>query len=216
MFLGVLPSANCQPTDAAPMIPLIKIESCPITTVIETLTRQAGINFIIDPKLFPKGEPKVTFTWTNITAKDALARLLKENGFVLVEDKFTTVAQLTTTNHVPNIVDASLLGSEPTNIISMPNGVVPIVRFRNVTLSDALKNLIESAHINAVLDPKVADYVDPNDHGIFSSFIHNVPMISAHWENITARQATVALCENYDLVIVKDSATGEVRIKPKD
>ncbi|HZF00798.1 MAG TPA: hypothetical protein VE344_02780 [Methylomirabilota bacterium] len=100
-------------------------------------------------------------------------------------------------------MDASLLGSNT-------NQIVPIV-FQEAPLDEALKNLIEQNHLNVVLDPKVSSYFDPTDHTV-----HNAPAISIHWSKITARQAIVALCENYDLIIVKDSATGDIRIKPKN
>jgi hypothetical protein len=81
----------------------------------------------------------------------------------------------------------------------------------DVPLDSVLKSLIKQGHINAVLDPKVSDYVDPTDHTV-----HNAPLVSLHWENITIKQAIVALCKHYDLVIVKDSATSGACIKPKD
>lgn len=208
IFLYITPAANCQSTDN---IPEISISNLPITEAIKTFARQGGINFIIDPKLFmsPGGsisEPTVTISWTNVSASEGLARLLKENNLVMSQDKFTTVTLITDTNHVPNVVDASLLGSESTNGVSM-------FHFQDVPLPVALKTLIESAHINAVLDPKVSDYIDPNDPTM--NKFHNAPMVSLRWEQLTARQAIVALCETYNLTIVKDP-TGEVRIKPKN
>jgi hypothetical protein len=97
-----------------------------------------------------------------------------------------------------------LLGSDT-------NDVPITIQFMDMPLDKVLKNMIKQGHINAVLDPKVSDYVDPTDHTV-----HNAPLVSLHWENITIRQAIVALCKYYDLVIVKDSATSGARIKPKD
>jgi hypothetical protein len=191
----------------------IQMSNLPITSAIEDLARQSGINYFVDPKLFASPnnsngngipEPTLTFHWTNITPKDALSRVLKENGLVMIEDQSTGIAQITSTNQVANVVDASLLGSNA-------NDVASTVRFQDVPLDEALKNLIEHGHINVVLDPKVSDYIDPADHTN-----HNAPLVSLRWENTAARQAIVALCEKYDLVIVKDSATGIIRIKPKD
>jgi type II secretory pathway component HofQ len=99
-------------------------------------------------------------------------------------------------NQVANVVDASLLGSDT-------NDVAITIQFMDLPLDRVLKSLIKQGHINVVLDPI--------DHTV-----HNAPLVSFHWENITIRQAIVALCKHYDLVIVKDSGTGVVRIKPKD
>jgi hypothetical protein len=214
IFLGVTLMANGQSTN---MIPLINLQDIGIGNAIECLARQAGINFIIDPKLFPKGEPKITIAWTNISANDALSRLLKENSLVLVENKVTTVAIITDTKHVSNVVDENLLGSDT----SLTNNFIPLIHFHDVRLDEALKGLIEQGHIKVMLDPKVASDVDSsrptlNILSMVSVSWGNLPMISFRWENLTAKQAIVALCENYDLVIVKDSATGEVSIKPKN
>jgi type II secretory pathway component HofQ len=101
-------------------------------------------------------------------------------------------------------VDASLLGSDT-------NDVAITIQFMDVPLDKVLRSMIKQVHINVVLDPKISDYVDPSDHTV-----HNAPLVSFRWENITIRQAIVALCKHYDLVIVKDSATGVVHIKPKN
>ena len=83
--------------------------------------------------------------------------------------------------------------------------------FQDVPLDIALNTLIRLVDIVVTLDPKVSDYVDP-----ISNELHTQPTVTLHWQNVTARQAIIALCENYDLVIVKDAATGAVRIKPKE
>jgi hypothetical protein len=44
----------------------------------------------------------------------------------------------------------------------------------------------------------------------------NTPSVSGRWNKVTARQAIVALCVNYDMMIVKDAAGGGVTIKPRD
>jgi hypothetical protein len=100
-------------------------------------------------------------------------------------------------------VDASLLGSD-TNII-------PAIRLQNVPITSALENLARQAGINYALDPKIS-YGLPDENGQ----IRHEPILSFRWENVTAKQAFIAVCENYYLVIVKDSYTGVVRIKPKE
>jgi hypothetical protein len=131
----------------------------------------------------------------------------------MIKNPSTTVARITDGSPVTNMVDASLLGGGTNSAASLTNGLIPLVQFSKVPLDAALKNLIAQSHINVVLDPKVSN---PAPHGMFSLFSDSAPTLSIRWENIAARQAIVALCENYDLVIVKDSATGVIRIKPKD
>ncbi len=201
---GLTMVANSQET--------IRMSNVPTTSAIENLARQSGMNFQIAPNLFVSpnnsngngiSEPVVDIDWTNITPKDALSRLLKEHGLFMIEDKSTGIAQITSTNQVANVVDANLLGSNTNNLVSE-------IRFQDVPLDIALDYLVKN-HFNIVLDPKLSGYVDPADNKF-----HSEPSVSIRWENVTPRQAIVALCENYDLVIVKDSTTGVVRIKPKD
>ena len=210
ILLAVNVTTHGQSADAANATMPIKFENVPVTTAVETLARLEGINFLLDPKLYvradgsPVPEPIITTTnWTPMTAKQGLAKVLKEQGLFLVEDPVTSIARVGWTNRITNPVDAKLLGTDT-------NQVWPIV-FQDVPLDEALNTLIRLADIVVTLDPKLSDYVDPVSH-----MIHSQPTISARWVNVTARQAIIALCENYDLVIVKDATTGAIRIKLKE
>jgi hypothetical protein len=200
----------------------MQFSDVPLPTVIQNLCRQARINYLIDPKLFglPNDahgnvvrDPTVSLTWTNLTAQAAVTRLLKEHSLVMIQDQFTTVAFITSTNHVASVVDASLLDNT-TAAVPSTNAPISMIYFEEVPLDQCLKQLIDQNHLTVVLDPKLSDYVDSTDP--MAVKFHSPPTVSLHWENLTAKQAIVALCENYDLVIVKDPATGAVRIKPKD
>lgn len=194
-----------QQTDA-PMP--ITSDHVPVTTAISTLARLAGINFLFsDSVTKPNGplanHPPITINWTNLTPKQALERVLKEQSLYLVDDPVTTVYEITITNKIVDPVDASLLVSET-------NQVVPIV-MQDVPLDQVLTTLIQYAHINATLDPKLVDSF-ATTNGPFKQ----VKTVSFRWETVTARQALIALCENYNLAVVKDPATGEIQIKPKN
>jgi hypothetical protein len=78
---------------------------------------------------------------------------------------------------------------------------------QSVSIGTALGRLARSAGIKVVIDPKLLQFSDAED---VSSTI-----ISLHWESVTARQAMVALCENFGLDIVNDSTTGNIRIEQK-
>jgi hypothetical protein len=99
-------------------------------------------------------------------------------------------------------------------------GVKTAASGRDIRISNLVANIIDAnllgsdtndVPITIQFMDMPLDKVDPTDHTV-----HNAPLVSLHWENITIRQAIVALCKNYDLVIVKDSATSGARIKPKD
>lgn len=191
-------------------IPLIQFSDVPITTAIENLARQAGVNYMIDPKLgnlwnfsSPKNvpEPLLNIRFEKVTAKDTLNGILNSYHFILVEDAVTHVARITRAGEPWPLVDASLLdmNANPTNAFTNGNGVVPLIQFADVPLDDALKNLIRASEANIKLDPRVKPE----------------PQLTLRWENVTAKQALVALCQNYGLVIVKDSKTGVIQIKPR-
>jgi type IV pilus assembly protein PilQ len=97
-------SGNPQPSGPA-SIPLIQFQDVPITTAIENLTRQAGINYLLDPKIGygqpdqngqVKPEPTLSIRWENITAGQALLALLDNYGLQITEDHRTHISRITT------------------------------------------------------------------------------------------------------------------------
>lgn len=198
-------------SQSADNVPVISFQTVPITTAMANLAQMAGLNFIIDPKLFPaadgtvKPEPVLTLRWENYTAADALARVLKENHLVMSTNAFTTVVRITGPNLVASPVDARLLGSDT-------NGVIPMIAYEDVPLNVALTTLINQVHVNAVLDPQVSGDAPPAPPDFKPVMM---PTVSIRWRNLTARQAIVELCEVYGLVLVKGPAPDTVEIKLK-
>ena len=81
-------------------LPLIQFSDVPITTAIEHLARQAGINYMLDPKIGygqpdqngqTRAEPQLSIRWENITAESALLALLDNFGLQLIVDKKTGI-----------------------------------------------------------------------------------------------------------------------------
>jgi type II secretory pathway component GspD/PulD (secretin) len=93
-------SVTNAPAPAGVGIPLIQFSDVPITTAIENLARQAGINYMLDPKIGYgqpdqngqiRTEPTLSIRWENITAESALLALLDNYGLQLVVDKKTGI-----------------------------------------------------------------------------------------------------------------------------
>jgi type II secretory pathway component GspD/PulD (secretin) len=91
------------PANGAVSIPLIQFSDVPITTAIENLARQAGINYMLDPKIGygqpdqtgqVKTEPQLSIRWENITAESALLALLDNYGLQLIIDKKTAIDRI--------------------------------------------------------------------------------------------------------------------------
>jgi hypothetical protein len=196
------------------LIPVIQFWDVPITTALQNLARQAGVNYMLDPKIGYgqpdkngkiREEPLLTFRWENITAKQGLAALFKNYDLVISNNPANRIILISDKkNPVTNFVDASLLGSD-TNII-------PVIQFQNVPLNTGLRNLAEQIHY----DNNIEIALDPSIDNVPSNKFSPMPTLTLRWENVTAKQAIVALCDNYDLIIVKDSETGVIQIKPKD
>ena len=100
--LSATGATNAGP--AVEYIPLIQFSDVPITTAIEHLARQAGINYMLDPKIGfgqpdqngqIKPEPQLSIRWENITAESALLALLDNYSLQLVVDKKTAIDRIT-------------------------------------------------------------------------------------------------------------------------
>ena len=205
---------NDLPTNGADQVIPIVMNNIPIGTATENLARYADINHLFDPRLLKwwafrdsdgnaTHEPIVTFRSMNLNARQALIQILKDHNLVLAEDPVTSIARITYINQVVNPIDVSLLGND-TNIIS-------IVQFQDVPLTSGLQSLARQANFNYMLDPRM-DYGLPDRNGQ----IRAEPILFLRWESLTAKQAFVAICENYDLVFEKDPASKVVLIRAKD
>ena len=96
-------SPAAEPSAAGGVIPLIQFVEAPITAVIENLARQAGINYILDPKLSygqpgPDGkiipQPSISIRWENLTAQQALSVLLSTYDLLMIEDPRTKIIRI--------------------------------------------------------------------------------------------------------------------------
>jgi type II secretory pathway component GspD/PulD (secretin) len=97
-------AATSQPAGPASAISAIRFDDIPITTAIENLARQAGINYLLDPKVGYgqpdekgqiKAEPTISIRWENVTAQQALMALLDNYGLQMLDDPKTKIARIT-------------------------------------------------------------------------------------------------------------------------
>jgi type II secretory pathway component GspD/PulD (secretin) len=98
------PAATTTANPSAPVIPLIVMDDVPLTDAIKNLARQAGLNYMLDPKIGygqpgpdgrPTPQPSVSIRWENVTAEQALNALLNNYSLQLVEDTKTHIARVT-------------------------------------------------------------------------------------------------------------------------
>ena len=203
--INPLPDASNVLTNDDPILPLIKFQDVPITAAIESLARRLEINYIIDPQLFlatdargrALAEPMVTFCLTNVGGKETLKRTLNLRRLTLVENPATHIARITRSGQPTHLIDASLLDPPTNSMVLRTNENIHLICFADATLDVALENLLRRGGVNADLN-----------------FPDAVPVLSVRWENVTAKQAVIALCENYNLSITKNEKTGIIQIKP--
>ena len=207
----LLPVASGQESSKK-TIPLIQMEDVPLKDAIRNLARQARLNYILDPKLYgpwqagegkPGREPSVTARWENLTAGQALGKVLNEHGLVMIVSPATSVARIALTNQaVQPVPDSAVAGGT--------NAVIPLIVMDMVPLPDTLRNLARQAHLNLELDPALPVASAGAAKRTISDY-----NISIRWENLTARQALAAILDNFDLALVEEPATASARIAAK-
>lgn len=98
------PAASTPAAPANGVIPLIVMDDVPLTDAVRNLARQAGLNFILDPKVNfgqpgpdgrPIPQPNISIRWENVTAEQALQALLATYGLQMIEDPKTKINRVT-------------------------------------------------------------------------------------------------------------------------
>lgn len=77
------------------------------------------------------------------------------------------------------------------------------VDFREVRLGTAINAMAKQAKVNCTLDPNL-----PFLHSSGDGRPTSEPLVTVHWEGVTARQAFDKLLSNYNLRLIGDSKTG--------
>jgi hypothetical protein len=210
---GTLRTARSQDnTRTQQTIPLIQMENVPLVDAIKNLARQSDLNFILDPKLSSpwlgaqgKSGPatSVTVRWENLSAEEALQKLLKEHGLEMVSNPATSIARIAFTNQAVTPLPVGTLGGST-------NPILPLVSMTEVPLNVAIKNLAARAHLRLAMDESL---LVPSGQPAGRPFLS--PTVSVRWQNVTARQALAALLDNYDLLLVEDPATASAKVVAK-
>lgn len=148
------PAPEPVPTPAAPAagseIPLISFQDVALTTAIENLARQAGLNYILDPKV-PYGQPaapgqpataqpNISIRWEHVTAEQALSALLNVYSLQLVDDPKTKVSRITTKDPAaaePLLTKViQLKYASPSNVLANVQSVLTDEKRRSKAMAD--------------------------------------------------------------------------------
>lgn len=97
------PDATAPAPQPGGIIPLIVMDDVPLTDAIKNLARQAGLNYMLDPKVAfgqvgpdgkPIPQPTISIRWENVTAEQALNALLANYNLQLTEDIRSKIASI--------------------------------------------------------------------------------------------------------------------------
>ena len=204
-------AADKNTNNSPAIFPLIKFEDVELIEVIENLASQAERNYLFDPKAgfdqmqewHQKKQPRVSLSWTNLTAEQSLKGVLDYYGLQLAEIKGTTVSKITLTNQTAKPVDIKW--------IERSTNAIPLIQMGKVPLDDALRNLAKQAKLDIEMDTVRSSQNSNPGRSHWSP-----PILSLRWKSITARQAIAALCENYDLVMTPDTQNGTIHISQRE
>jgi type II secretory pathway component GspD/PulD (secretin) len=149
------------------------MDDVPLTDAIRNLARQAGLNYVLDPKIGygqpgPNGQvtaqPSVSIRWEGVTAEQALNALLNNHSLQLVEDPKTKIARVTVKDPAapPDLVTRvlQLKFAAPSNIVAAVQNsltdkrskVVADVRTSQLVVLATEKEQLESETLVAKLD----------------------------------------------------------------
>jgi type II secretory pathway component GspD/PulD (secretin) len=202
-MLSLVPFAHSQPDRAkGTVIPLIVMNDVPLLDAIQNLARQAGINYIIDPRVLTNYSQTVSVRLENKSAEQALNMVLTNHDLSMINNPATTVTRIAHQKQNVKPVDPSQVGNDTSRAI-------PLIVMDEVPLADAIQNLARQARLDVTVDPKVSQ-PPVNARGPMA----RPPTLSIRWENLTPKQALTAIVDNYELAMTQDGATA--RIAPKN
>ncbi len=113
------------------VVPLIVIDDVPLIDAVKNLARQAGLNYLPDPKLSTvTNQPNVSMRLENVSAQDALFAVLETYNLQIIQDPRFKVSRITVKD--PKAADPLFSKIIQLKYIQ-PTGVVEIVKR---TLSD--------------------------------------------------------------------------------
>ena len=146
------------------VIPLIVMDDVPLTDAIRNLARQAGLNYMLDPKIGYgqigqdgkiSPQPSVSIRWENITAEQALVALLNNYTLQLVEDPKSKIARITTKDPaaLPQLSTRiiQLKYASPTNVVASVQSILLDKR------SKVMPDVRTSQLVIVATEPELAD-----------------------------------------------------------
>lgn len=132
----------------------ILLQDIPLTTAIEALARQAGINYLLDPKIGYgqpnqngqiKPEPTLSIRWEHVTPRQALLALLDNYGLQLIPNPKTGIARITI--------------KPPNELPPLVTRVIQLQYSSTSNMVEAVKSTLSDPRSRVVADPRTSQLV---------------------------------------------------------
>jgi hypothetical protein len=146
----------------------------------------------------------LNFTWTNLTAKAALFRLLQENHLSLEVNPMTQVAYVV---FMRDEYNASVVDEGP----GSGTNLIPLIQFEDVPLTIALENLGRQGLFNYILDPYLR-YGEMDDYGN----TQEEPVVNIRRKHTTADDVFLDVCAQCHLQVVQDTNAGVIFVRMRN
>lgn len=122
--ISLLSTNAAGATNGAELVPLIVIDDVPLLDAVKNLARQAGLNYLPDPKLMTvTNQPNVTMRLENVSAQDALTAVLETYNLQIVHDPRIKVARITVKDpKAPEPMFSRIIQlkyTQPTNVVDI-------------------------------------------------------------------------------------------------
>jgi hypothetical protein len=199
--------AQNNPTNHPPdqVFPSIVMDEVPLKDAVKNLARQAGINYIFDPRVTAsyKSELMISERWEKVTALQALNNLLADHKLKLTTNVSSQVVRVVFASDPVKPSTASLPPSDA-------DKKMPLIIMDEVSLQDAILNLARVGHFKVELDPALS-----TRNSGFNGVSMASMVVNFRWENLTTRQTLDAILENYGLELTDDPKGSEVKIVTK-
>jgi hypothetical protein len=185
------------------IVALIVMEEVPLPSAIARFAETVGLNYILDPQLESSFGAYVSMRRTNVVIWDAFRDLLTEHRLAIITNPVTSVARIVPRDRHVEPVAA---GQVPAGT----NQIIPLLRLRDMTVIEGITNMAVQAHLTVSFEEKLLEAFEPFPTD--RSLLRFGQVIDIRWKNITARQALLALLDNYDLNITQDQTSASWRI----
>jgi rhamnogalacturonyl hydrolase YesR len=203
----------CQPPDGLWRASLLDPQGYPTPEASGSALFTYGFAWGVNQGLLDRAkfEPAVRNAWA------ALVDCVDADGKIThIQPAGTEPVKFAADSTAPYGVGAFLLaGSEVYRLAALAathtTGVIPLIEFEQVPLSQAISVLARQAGINYILDPNLG-YDQPAERTLTKP----EPVVTIRWTEVTAAQALQTVLSNYDLQMVQNPDTKVFRVSKQN